>query len=340
MDVQWILLCGLLALPALLAGALVWITIRDRRVASWRQASGRIVASVAAPRTVRRERHSTSGTAGHTDFVTDETIETRNFADIAYEFTVAGKAFRGSRIDLGVDSGNVDVAERLRRYPPGAIVTVLYDPGDPAQCILERDDPKNLRAAWFGVVVLAALIVAGVLGIDRLADLVRGAIADPEITPLVMALGVFAVVVALFAHMVGRKAHEMRSWTRTEGHIVQSAVERTVRTHDRPSSAQGETVETIFVPRIVYRYSAGGNSYDGDDIGGTWSSNTPATAETYVARFPLDATVAVWFNPGNPTESTLSPGAGTTRIVLWAIAALLAAAALAAAKIAPGVITH
>jgi hypothetical protein len=147
MDVQWILLLGLLALPALLAGALVWIAIQDRRVASWRQASGRIVASVAAARTVRRERHSTSGTAGHTDFVTDETIETRNFADIAYEFAVAGKTFRGSRIDLGVDSGNHDVAERLRRYPPGAIVTVFYDSRDPAQCILERDDPKNLRAA-------------------------------------------------------------------------------------------------------------------------------------------------------------------------------------------------
>ena len=76
-----------------------------------------------------------------------------------------------------------------------------------------------------------------------------------------------------------------------------------------PSSAQGETVETIFVPRIVYRYSAGGNSFDADDIGGAWSGNTPATAETYVARFPLNATVAVWFNPRNPTESTLSPGA-------------------------------
>ena len=263
-----------------------------------------------------------------------------NFADIAYEFAVAGKTFRGSRIDLGVDFRNVDVAQRLRRYPPGAVVTVFYDPRDPAQCILERDDPKNLHAAWLGVAVLAGLIVAGVLGIDRLADVVRHTIADPALAPLVMALGLFAVVVALFAHMVGRKAHEMRSWTKTEGRIVQSAVERTVRTHDRPSSLQGRTVETIFVPRIVYRYSAGGNSFDGDDIGGAWSSSAPATAETYVARFPVNATVAVWFNPRNPTKSTLGPGAGTTRIVLWAIAVLLAAAALAAAKVAPGVFTH
>jgi hypothetical protein len=333
MDVSWTILGILLLFPALLAGALVWIQIQDARVKSWQQASGRIVSSQAVARTVRRERHRTGGTSGHTDFITDETIETRNFADVAYEFVVAGKTFRGTRIDLSVDRGNVEVAETLRRYPAGKSVTVFYDPADPAQCILERDDPKNLRNGWLAVALLIVLIVGGAFGINRVADVVRGAIGDPRRTPLVVVLGLFAVVAALFARMVGLGARQMRGWTRTEGRVVQSAVEKTFRTHDKPSSWQGETTETIYVPRIVYRYTAGGTSFDGDNIGGTWSGPTPATAETYVTRFPLGTSVAVFFNPANPTESTLDPSTGYLRMILWAIAALFAMASFAAARI-------
>jgi Protein of unknown function (DUF3592) len=339
MEPKWVILCGLLAIPGLTAAALIWIQVQDARVRSWRQASGRVVSSQPVARTIRRERHRAEGRSGHTDFVTDETIETRNFAAVAYEFVVAGKTYRGSRIDLAVDSGNFEVAETLKRYPEGAIVTVFYDPEHPDQCILERDDPKNLRKGWLSVVVMVVLIVGGVLGVEQVADIVRGAIAHPKRTPLVMALGLFGIVIAVFARMVGQKKREMRSWTTTAGRIVQSAVATTVRTHDKPSSMRRDYTETIYVPRIVYRYDADGRSFEGDDIGGAWSGSTPAIAQKTVARFPLDTAVTVFFNPGNPTESTLAPGVGYIEIVLWTVAALLAAAAVAA-DIVPGLISR
>ena len=338
MDTRSTILCGLLAFPAILAAVLVWIQIQDRRVRSWRQATGRIVSSKPVARTIRTKRHRTSGTAGHTDFITDETIETRNFAELAYEFAVDGKSYRGSRVDLSPDRGNVEVTETLKRYPQGAIVTVFYDPNDPAQCILERDDPANLRAAWHGVAVLAALIVAGVLGIDRLAEAVRGLIAQPKRTPLVMALGLFAVVIALFAHMLGRKRREMRSWTRTTGRIVQSTIEATLRTRTRAAALQSRTSQTIYVPRIVYQYDAGGISLQGDNIGATSSGGTPAIAARYVARFPVDAAIVVFFNPHNPVGSTLDPGGVYVELAVWAIAGTFAAAALVAAGLEPRLI--
>ena len=328
MDTRTIILCALLAIPALIAAALIWIQIQDFRIRSWQQASGRIVTSQAVARTVRKTRHRTAGRVGHTDFITDETAETRNFAEVAYDFAVAGTTYRGERIDLSVDSGNVDVAETLKRYPVGAIVTVFYDSHDPTQCILERDDPKNIRAGWLSVVVMVVLIVVGFEGVDHVADIVRGAVGHPRRTPLIMALGVFAVVLALFARMVGQKTREMRSWTRADGRIVQSTVEATVRTHDKPSSMRRRYTDTIYLPRIVYRYDAGGQPYEGDDVGAIVGGGTPAAAEKTVARFPLASPVTVFFNPANPTQSTLVPGTGYLEIVLWTVAALLATVAL------------
>jgi hypothetical protein len=336
-DTQWIILCGLLVFPALLAAALIWIARQDRRVRAWPRTSGRVVSAQAVARTVRRKRHRTEGPSGYTDFVTDETIETRNFAEVTYQFAVAGKTYRGSRVRLGVDGGNVAIAETLTRYPAGAIVAVFYDPADPTQCILERDERKNLRAGWLAVALLTALIVGGVLGIDRLADVVRGMIGNPARTPLVMGLGLFGTVAALFAVLIGRKRREMRGWSRTPGRIVESTVATTTQQHSRQSGAV--TRQTMYVPRIVYRYEAGGIALQGDDIGGTWSGSTPAVARKYTARYPLDAAVEVFFNPDNTTESTLAPPGRTVELVLWAFAAALLAAAVLAAHAAPGVIS-
>jgi uncharacterized protein DUF3592 len=51
------------------------------------------------------------------------------------------------------------VAETLKRYPDGKIVTVFYDPDHPEQCILERDDPTLFVAA----ALAAADLVPGLI---------------------------------------------------------------------------------------------------------------------------------------------------------------------------------
>ena len=77
---------------ALLAAGTVWIQLQDRRVRSWKEAAGQIVSSKAVAREIGSKRYRTAGTSGNTDFVTDETIETRNFAGISYAFTVGPTA--------------------------------------------------------------------------------------------------------------------------------------------------------------------------------------------------------------------------------------------------------
>jgi hypothetical protein len=43
----------------------------------------------------------------------------RNFAAIAFDYTVDGKHHTGTRVSVGADTGNTSVAETLARYPMG-----------------------------------------------------------------------------------------------------------------------------------------------------------------------------------------------------------------------------
>ena len=88
METSWIILLICLSIPALLALATIWIQIQNRRISAWKETTGQIVSSKPVAREVRSKQTRTSGSQGNTDFVTDETIETRNFAEIAYSFAV------------------------------------------------------------------------------------------------------------------------------------------------------------------------------------------------------------------------------------------------------------
>ena len=89
----------------------------------------------------------------------------------------AATRYRGNRVSLSPDPGNVDVAETLQRYPEGEAVTVIYNPIDPNECILERDDPRNIRNAWLAVAVLLALTAVGFVAIGQGANRLSGFIA-------------------------------------------------------------------------------------------------------------------------------------------------------------------
>jgi len=334
MESRWAILCMLLIFPALLTAALIWIQFQNFSIRSWRQTNGRIVSSRSEAREIRKIEHSAEGTGRRTDFVSQETIETRNFATLAYEFKVDGKTYQGSRVDLGVDSGNFEVAETLRRYPEGKIVQVYYDPGDPSQCILERVDPSKIRSGWFAVLVLVALIFGGVFGVDHFAALARASIPRPEYTPLVVFLAFFALVLVAFARVIGKKGREMRNWKQTAGQIVESAVATTLRKEDRADSYR-TTIQTLYVPRVVYKYLVGGDTLEGDNVGAIVSTSTPSGPTKFIARFPVDMKVDVFYNPEAPTESTLNPGVGYAPAVLWALAGAFALAALEIAGLLP-----
>ena len=58
-------------------------------------------------------------------------IEQRNFANIVYEYSVAGQKLRNNRVSIGEDRGNFQVAETIAKYPVGTVVTVYYNPLHP-----------------------------------------------------------------------------------------------------------------------------------------------------------------------------------------------------------------
>src|SRR5665213_210861 len=330
METRWVVLLICLSIPALLALAIVWIQIQNRRTQSWKAAAGRIVSSISVAREIRTHETSTMGSEGNKDFVTDEKIETRNFAEISYTFLAgANNTYRGSRIGLGADPGNFEVAETLKRYPEGKAVTVYYNPHNPNECILERDDPANIRKAWLAVVILVAVIAVGFVAITQGADRLNGIVAEPKRTPLVVALGIFALLMMLFARMLGKQSRAMKSWPQIAGRITKSEVATTVQEHQRANAGRSYDV-TMYVPRVVYTYQVEGNSFEGDNIGWSGSASTTSYAEKVIKRFALQMPVQVFYNPLDPTQSTLKPAGAMFAIVLWLLAVLFAGASFAA----------
>jgi hypothetical protein len=320
-----------LIVPALLAGALVWIQIQNNVTRTWRETEGVITVSQSEARTVRTFQTRDDSMPRHPGFTREEKLETRNFARIGYEFNVDGRFFKGSRIDLSVVP-DPNISAILRKYRVGQGVTVIYDPADPTQCILERDDPKKVRAGWVAVCVLVALIGGIALGGERFGELLQGKLRRPEFTPLVVVLGLCAVMLASFARIVGRKGREMRTWPMTVGKIVESAVAQT-RFERSSGNWSRWRRQTLYVPRVVYRYSVGGTSLDGDQIGAVAKSSRPSAAETCVAAFPIGMAVDVFYNPILPAESTLDRSVGWVPLVLAILSALLIGAAFAIAGI-------
>jgi hypothetical protein len=333
METRWIVLLICLSIPALFAAATVWIQIQNRRITSWQEAAGRIVASKAAAREVRSHTVRTDGTERNKEFITEETIETRNFAEVSYAFAVGGNTYHGTRISLATDPGNVDVAETLQRYPEGKAVTVIYNPINPNECILERDDPRNIRNAWLAVAVLVVVIAVGFVAVTQGASRLNGLIANLAMTPLVMVLGIFALAMMLFARVAGKQARETKAWPKTAGRITQSQVETTVEEHRRTGGGRDYNV-TMYVPRIIYTYQVAGTSFQGDNVGWSGSASTPSFAEKYVKRF-AQTPVQVFYNPKIPTQSTLVPASGALAVVLWTIAVAFVGAAAAVAWLTP-----
>lgn len=181
-------LVGLLALATIVKYIEVW------RAKSWTAVPGRIVSSKPVDRRVQRPG-------------VDNGFEVRNFADVTYEFEVQGKKRKGSRVSIGEDLGNFEVAETLIRYPAGRDVTVYVNPRNPDQAVLERDPPKNLFQI-LGLFI-AALVAGGIVAVDGLtwiAKWLHGVLPNPKNAPFVIGFSFFALCCGFMARAVGRQA--------------------------------------------------------------------------------------------------------------------------------------
>ena len=309
-DLPWFVYLMLLGPLLLLLGAAAYKTLQVRAAREWPEAPGKVVVSEAEVRETRvidSDRES-----GYRN-------EQRNYANIIYEYSVAGQKLRNNRVSIGEDRGNFQVAETIAKYPIGAIVTVYYNPLHPKEAVLERDLPKGLWGCLgIGTVIVLGIIFGSAFGLNKLSQFTAAHLADPKLSPLVIAFGAFGCVIALFALALQKQAGLAKKWPVVTGTIQLSEVEQ----YRAARSDNGRRGQVMYQRKVSYTYSYNGNSYT--NMHASLASNVASSSDWLTRKltppYQDGAQVKVWVNPANPSEATLEQGIGVAW-VLWVLAA-------------------
>lgn len=318
-ELPWFVYAMLLAPLGLLLVAAVVKTWQAREARSWPQAPGKVVRSVAE---VREVRMSDDGREeGYR-------LESRNFANVTYEYSVGGRKLCCSRISIGEDLGNFEVAAKLAKYPAGSIVTVYYNPRHPDQAVLERDLPKGLWGCLgIGTVIALGIVFGSAFGFNQTYAYLAHHIGRPDLAGLVVGFGGFGLVIALMGYAVRRQASVAMRWPVVPGTIKLSGIEEY---HEASEPGERRGTE-MFGKRVTYTYRYQNISYTNEcaRVAAGTPSESDEMLKKLMSRYQNGATVEVRVNPDNPAEATLdASGAGRIAFVLWGIAAIFAALAL------------
>lgn len=311
-DLPWIVYLILLGPLALLLGAAVYKTVQVRAARAWPSVAGKVVVSGAELRDVRVMDSDREG---------GFRIEQRNFANIVYEYPVAGRKLRNNRVSIGEDSGNLEVAETIAKYPAGAAVTVYYNPRNPKEAVLERDLPKGLWGCLgIGTVIVLAIVFGSAIGLHAITGFLTTRIPHQGNAAASVAFGAFGTAIALFALVLHRQASLAKKWPVVPGRIKLSDIEqyRAVRYDD------GSGGRVMYQRRVSYTYKYNDLTYTNNHA--TLASSVASTSSWLVRKTTTDykdgASVKVWVNPANPSQATLQPRAGFVW-VLWPAAAAI-----------------
>ncbi len=299
-DLPWFVYLMLLGPLLLVLGAAAYKSLQVRAAREWPEAAGKVVVSEAEVRETR---------VIDSDREEGYRTEQRNYANIVYEYSVAGQKLRNNRVSIGEDRGNFQVAETIAKYPVGAIVTVYYNPLHPKEAVLERDLPKGLWGCLgIGTAVVLAIVFGSAFGLNQLSEFVSRRIWPiPKVSPLVIAFGAFGFVIALFALAFQRQAQLARKWPVVTGTIKLSGLEqyRAARTDD------GRRGQVMYQRKVSYTYTYNNSSYT--SMHASLASNVASSSDWLTRKFtpPYQdgAQVKVWVNPDNPSEATLEPRA-------------------------------
>ncbi|QFI77129.1 DUF3592 domain-containing protein [Bradyrhizobium betae] len=318
-DLPWFVYAMLLAPLGLILVAAIVKTWQVREARSWLQAPGKVVTSVAELRDVKVFDDDREG---------GSRLESRNFANVTYEYSVGGRKLRNNRISIGEDLGNFQVAEKLAKYPAGSIVTVYYNPRHPDQAVLERDLPKGLWGCLgIGTVIVLAIVFGSAFGFNQAYAYLAHHIGRPDLAGLVVGFGAFGLVIALMGFAVRKQASMATRWPVVPGTIKLSGIEE-YHAASEPGEARG--VE-MFGKRVTYTYLYQNVSYTNEcaRVAAGTQSASDEMLRKLMSRYQDGATVEVHVNPDNPAEATLDArGDGRMAWVLWGIAAIFAALAL------------
>lgn len=311
-DIPWFVYAMLLAPVGLIVFAAIYKYLEVRAASDWPSVPGKVVMSRPEVRDVKVI--DSDREAGHY-------YEERNFANVTYEYAVAGQAYRNNRVTIGEDRGNFEVAETLARYPVGKAVTVYYNPNKRGEAVLERDMPKGMWGCIGWMVVIAVAGVFGsAIGFHKLTEFVSTKLTNPEISGMTVALGAFGAAIALFAVGLHRHAALARKWPVVKGKIRTSGLDR-FRARVDDSGSRGPI---MFRANISYTYRYDSVDYTGlvASMNGQVSSTSDWGVQRYVKKYPEGTIVDVYVNPQNPSEAVLEPRA-TAAWVLWVAVAVI-----------------
>jgi hypothetical protein len=320
-DLPWFVYLMLLAPLGLLLGAAVYKTLQVRAAREWPSAAGKVVVSGAEVRKVK---------VIDSDRAEGHRFEERNFANIVYEYSVAGRKLRNNRVSIGEDLGNFQVAETVAKYPVGAAVTVYYNPRHPNEAVLERDLPKGLWGCLgIGTAIVLAIVFGSAIGLHAITEFASARIPQQGNAAAAVAFGAFGTVLALFALVIHRQASLARKWPVVSGTIKLSDIEQ-YRAAPTDGQVRGQI---MYQRRVSYIYKYNNLTYTNTHA--TLASRVASTSSWLVRKSTIDykdgASVQVWVNPDNPSQATLQPRAGFVW-VLWLTAAAIWGVAYYAGK--------
>jgi len=319
-DLPWFVYAMLLAPLGLILAAAVYKSLQVRAAREWPSTAGKVVVSGTEVREVRvidSEREDGFRT------------EQRNFANIVYEYSAAGKKLRNNRVSIGEDRGDFQVAETIAKYPVGALVTVYYNPRLPKEAVLERDLPKGMWGCLgIGTAIVLAIVFGSAIGLHQITEFVSGRIAQHGHPAAAAAFAAFGTVVALFALVLHRQASLAIKWPVVTGTIKLSDIEQ-YRAAPSDGRIRGQT---MYQRRVSYTYKYNNLTYT--NVHASLASSVASTSSWLVRKsttaYKDGAAVKVWVNPDNPSQATLEPRTSFVW-VLWLVAAAIWAVAYYAA---------
>jgi hypothetical protein len=295
----WIFMaCFAMAIPAGIAGVIVYKVRELQRTLTWPSAPGHIVKSEThATRVKQPDGSSTIVTA----------------PDIEYAYTVDGVEHRGTRLGIGeIRPGSIEAEDALERYQVGRTGPVFYSPKNPGEAVLERDAPAGAAAMYAiaaGIVIVGLGIVIAFTRISDILDWLEPYFPPGGSVPLTLFFFACGLVGALSLKSSGAAARAAARWPTAAGKVLSSRVESRRILVPRGGN---QTME-VWSPLVEYGYQIGGRDYHSARIAFSAASlaGAKSLAEATAARYPTGASVTVHYDPANPAQSTLE-----TRVAL------------------------
>lgn len=157
------------------------------------------------------------------------------------------------------------------------------------------------RVVGFGVLVLGLYFFAGGFFSDKIEKIAGCTL---------FVLG--GLVFGVHGYTVYQNGVASENWPTAEGTVIQSEIKKSERTTGTGSSKR---TEVRHIPQVAYTYTVDGQSYRSSRI--TFGAINALNAGATVNRYPKGKSIEVFYDPKNPDEAVLQPGAQTTSSIFF-----------------------